>query len=105
MDETGGTDCRDHCICANPDFAVDCWCENNAYRVNATMIEFNKKGAFLRTSTQFDVGEIVAVKFKCPSTGTNVQIIGKVAWRRFAESGPDLPAGVGIRFLSACADA
>ena len=58
-------------------------------------------GLFLATEALLDIGDVVNLRFKLPNSSEEIKVDGEVRWvRDVSASGPGMPAGMGIKFIS-----
>lgn len=82
---------------------VDFVSESNFY--NGFAENISEGGLFIATYERKKIGDKVALKFRLPDSTETIECDGEVRWiREHNESNPEVPPGLGIRFLDMSAE-
>lgn len=76
-----------------------CWLEGKTVTMYVEMLNIGRGGAFIKTFSPFPIGDLVKVRWKSITSGQEFVIPSEVIWRREFSSNPNLPPGMGIKFI------
>jgi uncharacterized protein (TIGR02266 family) len=72
--------------------------EGNLHTVFAR--DVSEGGVCVATGDMLALGSQVEIELSLPDEGPPIAVRGEVRWQRVRGTGPDLPAGMGVRFLN-----
>jgi uncharacterized protein (TIGR02266 family) len=80
--------------------SIDVYSEHNFW--SGLTMNISEGGVFVATQKEMRPGTMLIVDMKLPSEDEPIIALAEVRWTRSFSSDPDIPAGLGLKFVHLC---